>query len=209
MMLIAVFAVFGLAACGGDDEGDGGTPAADLTTGLPTADDVGLDEQKSWEFADATDLVARGLVIGGATSASDLGAKIEDAGFQGAVGTDFGRRNLNVRVRAVGFDSEEGALEARDLLHDEDLKTPCADACIVAPVEYELSDVPDSVAVHHVPTGVKLEPGQSAVEAHHGEFVVGTTLYVTQMDGKPSPNFSDEFDELMGTIYESASVAGT
>ena len=73
-----------------------------------------------------------------ATNPSELGAAIEDAGFQGAVGKDLGGPDLNVRIRAVQFDSEEGALEARDLLHDEDLKPPCPEACVVTPIEYEL-----------------------------------------------------------------------
>ena len=112
-----------------------------------------------------------------------------------------------MRIRAAQFDSEEGALEARDLLHDEDLKLPCAEACVVTPIEYELDDVPDSAAVHHVPTGGDLPPGQSPVEAHHAEFVIGPQLYVLQVDGKPSPTFSADFDKLMGTVYESVSGA--
>ena len=124
------------------------------------------------------------------------------------MGRDFGGKDLNVRIFAMQFDSEEGALEARDLLHDEDLKSPCPDACIVTPIEYELDDVPDSAAVHHVPTRGDLPPGQSPVEAHHAGFVIGERLYVFQVDGKPSPTFSADFDKLIQTVYESASSAG-
>jgi hypothetical protein len=113
-----------------------------------------------------------------------------------------------VRIRAAQFDSEEGALEARDLLHDEDLKTPRPDACVVTPIEYELDDVPDSAAVHHVPTRVDLPPGASRVEAHHAEFVIGPRLYVVQVSGRPSSTFSADFDKLMRTVYGSASSAG-
>ncbi len=100
------------------------------------------------------------------------------------------------------FDSDEGALEARDLLHEEDLKSPCPDECIVSPLEYELDDVPDSAAAHHVPN-----EDNGPVEAHHAEFVIGPNLYVVQVDGKPSPTFSADFDELMQTVHESASSA--
>jgi hypothetical protein len=121
---------------------------------------------------------------------------------------DLGGPDLNVRIRAAQFDSEEGALEARDLLHDEDLKTPRPDACVVTPIEYELDDVPDSAAVHHVPTRVDLPPGASRVEAHHAEFVIGPRLYVVQVSGRPSSTFSADFDKLMRTVYGSASSAG-
>jgi hypothetical protein len=205
--LTLALAVIALGACGDDDDGESEVPVAELSTSLPSAGDLGLDELAESEWDDAADLLAEGLVIGAATDPTELGAAIEDAGFQGAAGRDLEGQDLNVRIRAVQFDSEEGALEARDLLHDEDLKSPCPDACVVTPVEYELDEVPDSAAAHHVPTRVELPPGQSRVEAHHAEFVIGPQLYVVQMDGKPSPTFSADFAKLMGTVYESASGA--
>jgi hypothetical protein len=156
----------------------------------------------------STDLLDQELVIGGGTDPKELGAAFEDAGFQKAAGRDLEGKNQNVRIRAVQFDSEEGALEARDLLHDEDLKSPCLKACIVTVAEYELDDVPDSAAVHHVPIKGDLPPGTSPVEAHHAEFVIGPRLYVVQVDGVPSSTFTADFDELMGTVHESASSAG-
>ena len=206
--LILIPAVIVLGACGGDDDaGDGDVSVAELSSSLPAADDLGLDERGESEWDDATDLVAEDLVIGGTTDASELAARIEDAGFEGAVGSDLGDRDLNVRIRAAQFDSEEGALVARDILHDEDLKQPCADACVVAPREYELDDVPDSAAAHHVPIR-DLPSGQSKIEAHHAEFVIGPQLYVVQVDGRPSSTFSADFDKLMRTVYGSASSAG-
>jgi hypothetical protein len=216
-VLILALAVIALGACGGgDDDGEGDVSVTELSSTLPTAGELRLDEappgppahgESEWD--DATDLFNRvdRLVIGAATDPSEVGAAIEDAGFQRAVGRDFGSRDLNVRVRAAQFDSEEGALEARDLLHDEDLKSPCPKACIVTPIEYELGDVPDSVAVHHVPNPAIVPPGESGVEAHHAEFAIGPLLYVVQMDGKPSPTFSAEFDKLMRAVYGAASGA--
>jgi hypothetical protein len=160
------------------------------------------------EWGNATDPLVLGLVIPDATTPSDLGTAIEDAGFQGAVGSegvDPGPPVVNVRIVAAQFDSEEGALEVRDLLHEEDLKQPCLEACLVAPREYELDDIPDSTAVHHVPTRGEPPAGRSKVEAHHAEFVIGPQRYVVQADGPPSPTFSADFDELMRTVYESVS----
>ena len=205
--LILALAAIAFGACNGDDdeEGESDASASELSSSLPTADELGLDERMESEWDDPTDVLVDFLVIGGATKPAEPGAALEDAGFEAAVGRDLGRSDLNVRLLVAQFDSEEGALEARDVLHDEDLKTPCPDACIVTPLEYELDDVPDSVAVHHMPTEVDPPPGQSGVEAHHAEFTIGPRLYVVQVDGKPSPTFSDEFDDLMQTAYESAS----
>ena len=206
--LILALAVIALGACGGDDdEGESEVSVAELNSSLPTAGDVGLEERSEWEWDDATEVVLDGLVVGAATDPGELGEALEDAGFQGAVGSDLGGEDLNVLIRAIQFDSDEGALEARDLLHDEDLKSPCAEACVVTPIEHELDGVPDSAAVHNVPTRGDLPPGQSKVEAHHAEFVIGPQLYVVQVSGQPSPTFSADFDELMRTVYESASSA--
>jgi hypothetical protein len=208
-VLVLVPVVIALGACGGDDDdgGEADVSVAELSSSLPTAGDLGLDERQTADWDDATELLTTDLVIGGLTEPSELGAAIEDAGFQAAAGSDLEGRDLNVRLRAIQFDSEEGALEARDLLHDEDLKPPCPEDCIVTPVEYELDDVPGSAAVHHVPVRRDLGPGNPKVEAHHAEFVTGSQLYVVQVDGQPSPTFSDDFDKLMGTVYESASSA--
>jgi hypothetical protein len=209
--VILALAVTALGACGGDDddEGEGEASASELTSSLPTADELGLDERAESESDDATGVFVGedSLIIGGATNPSDIGAAIDEAGFQSAVGSALEGKDLNVRIHALQFDSEEGALEARDVLHEEDLKSPCVEACVVTPSEYELAEVPDSAAVHHVPSGGDLPRGMSPVEAHHAEFVIGPQLYVVQVDGKPSPTFSADFDELMGTVYESASAS--
>ncbi len=198
-----------IAACGGGDGDDGGNVVSlsELRSHLPAAGDLGVKQRHEFEWDSATDLLVRGLVIPAATTPSKLGAAIEDAGFQAAVGRELGdsRPRLNVRISAAQFESEEGALEARDLLHQEDLKQPCPDACIVSPRVYELAEIPNSAAVHHVPVRGKLPPGMSKVEAHHAEFVIGPQLYVVQADGRPSATFSAEFDTIMRTVYAAAS----
>ena len=206
--LILGLAVIALGACGGDDDdGDGDASVAELSSSLPAAGDLGLDEGSESEWDDARSLLAGSLVIGGATDPSELSAALEDAGFQGAVGEDLQGQDLNVRIRAIHFDSDEGALDARDLLHAEDLKQPCVDECVVAPREYQLEEIPDAAAAHHVPIRGAPAPGQAKVEAHHAEFVIGPRLYVVQVDGKPSPTFSEDFDKLMQSVHGSAAEA--
>jgi hypothetical protein len=203
--------VIAIDACGGGDGDDGGNVVsiAELSRHLPAAGDLGVKQQGEFEWNNATDLLVQGLVIPEATKPSELGAAIEDAGFQGAVSRELAdsRHKLNVRISAAQFDSEEGPREARDLLHAEDLKQPRQAACVVAPREYELAEIPNSAAAHHVP--VRRLPGRSKVEAHHAEFVIGRQLYVVQADGPPSATVSAEFDRVMRTVYEAASSATT
>jgi hypothetical protein len=205
--LILAMAVIALGACGGDDDDSGGDVSLrELRSHLPAAADLGLKEQHEPKWHNATDLLVQGLVIPEATSPGELGTTIEDAGFQGAVGSELAdsRHELNVRISAAQFDSEEGALEARNILHEEDLKQPCRAVCAVAPREYELDEIPGHAAVHHAPVRVKLPPGLSPVEAYHAEFVIGPQLYVVQADGPPSSTFGPKFDRVMQTVYEAA-----
>jgi hypothetical protein len=201
-------AAIGLGACGGDnDDGGGDVSLAELRSHLPAAGDLGLTEQRESEWHDATDVLVQGLVIPEATTPSELGAAIQDAGFHSAVGSELADsgHKLNVRIGAAQFDSEHGALEARDVLHKEDLKQPCLAACAVAPREYEFDEIPDSAAVHHAPVRSELPPGLSPVEAYHAEFVIGPRLYVVQADGPPSSTFGAEFHRVLQTVYEAAS----
>jgi hypothetical protein len=89
--LILALASIALGACGSDDDDEeGDVSLAELSSSLPTAADLGLDERSESEWDDATDLLVDGLVIGAGTEPSELGAAIEDAGFQGAVGKESG-----------------------------------------------------------------------------------------------------------------------
>jgi hypothetical protein len=194
-------------ALGGDDKGGGGASLAELKRQLPAAGDLGLEPQREYDWDDPTDVLVQGLVIPEATTPAELGAAIEGAGFQGAVGSALAAssQESNVRIVAAEFDSEDGALEARDLLHEQDLKQPCFAACSVSPSEYEVGEIPDSAAVHHAPLRGELPPGMNPVEAYHAEFVIGPRLYVLQRDGPPSPTFGAEFDKVLRTVYEAAS----
>ncbi len=204
--------VIGLAACGDGDGAYGGRQLsiAELMPRLPAAAELGLSQRRESKWDNATDMVGQGLVIPDATSPSELGVAMEDAGFQGAVGTklEASHHRFSVRIIAARFNSEQGAVEARDALHQEDLKQPSAAACLVSPREYELEEIPNSAAVHHVPVRVELPPGESRVEADRAEFVIGPQLYVVQADGQPSAKFSAEFGRAMRTTYEAASGVG-
>src|SRR5687768_3076953 len=108
VVLVLLPAVMVVGACGGDDDDDDGggdVSVAELSSSLPTARDLGLEESQQADWDDATELLNEGLVIGGTTDTRALGAELEDAGFESAAGSDFGRGNLNVRTRAIQFDS--------------------------------------------------------------------------------------------------------
>ncbi len=122
----AFFAAFIGAGCGGNDDdgdGDGDVSLSELRSHLPAADELGLRLQRETDWDNATDLLGPGSRYSGCHEAKRVGGAIEDAGFQPAVGTRTRGFGPHPRAdHAAQFDSEEGALEAREALHEEDIK---------------------------------------------------------------------------------------
>lgn len=205
LLLLAALAGAG---CGGDDDDGGGDVSlAELKSSLPAAADLGLEPGRDFEWDNATDFMFQGPFFPEGTTPSELIADIDAAGFEGAVGSHLTDKphKWNLSISVAEFDSDEGAVEARDRLHEEDLKQPCFAACAVTPREYELDGIPDSTAVHQVPNEGKPPPGVFEFESYLAEFVIGPQLYVVQSDGPPDWTSSTEFDQAVTTVYEAAS----
>jgi hypothetical protein len=198
--------VIGIGACGSDD---GDTSSAALKERLPAADDLGLKPERKFEWDNATDFVVQGVPYSEGTKPSELIDAIEEAGFSGGAGAVLAdhRRMSHLRILVAEFDSDDGALEARDRMHAEHLKQPCLAACTVTPTEYEVEDIPNSVSVHHAPTEGKPPHGLFKFEGYLLEFTIGSRLYIAAADGPPGSTTSDDFDELAKTVYREATAA--
>lgn len=215
VIAVALAAVaLAIGACGDDDDDDAGAgevSLGELKTHLPAPDELGLkvDREHDVEADNANAFIVLGVNIPESSTAGDVGTVFEDAGFQGGVGNTLrdSPKKLQVLMAAAQFDSEEGALEARDAMHAEDLKQPCKAACVVTPREYELQQISDAAAVHHVPNPGKPPPGLVKFEAYHAEFVIDSELYVIQASFPPGWKSAGEFDEIVNTVYETASGA--
>jgi hypothetical protein len=183
--LLGIALVGSLIGCG-DDGGDGAS-ASELKKRLVPADQVGLEVEREFEWDNPIDFVTQGVFFAEATAPSELIGQIDDAGLIAAAGEVLKdkRGGIHVFVDAATFDSADGATEARDALHAEDLKQPCFAACTVSPVEYAFEGIPDSVAVHHAPNPGKPPPGHFKFEGYLVEFTIGNDLYLAQMDGPP------------------------
>ena len=189
--LSCLFAVAALGAaavgCGDDDEPEGPSPES-LKSLLPPASQLGpLKPGQTFEWDNATDLVVIGLVFPEATAPSDSSAQIEDAGFVAAAGELLMPRGGGspVNVTAIAFDSPEGATQAQDYLHAQDLEQPCLAACAVNPEELSIEEIPDATAVHHVPIEADLPPGLHPFEGFAVEFPIGSNLFYAAASADP------------------------
>ena len=189
--------------CGGD--GGGATPEA-LKAHLPESKDLGLQTEREFEWTNATDYSVEGPGYSEGTKPSEWIDAIENAGFEAGAGAIL-VDGSTLWLGAAEFDSEEGATEARDRLHEEDLKQPCFAACAVNPQDHEVAGIPDSVAVHQVPNPGPPPKGLHKFERYLLEFIIGSNLYFVQSDGPPGEMSPREFEKVAKSVYEQASAA--
>jgi hypothetical protein len=192
----------------GDDNGDGDerTPES-LESLLPPPAQVGpLRLERSLAWDNATDFIVQGTVLPQSTAPSSAIGQMDDSGFSAAAGQiltpEGGGEPVNVSVAA--FDSADGAAEAQDYLHEQDLQQPCFAACAVNPEELAIQDVAGVTAVHQVPVAGDLPPGVGPFEAFAAEFTIGSDLFYVYARGDPGDVPAPAFERGVQTIYEHA-----
>ena len=195
-------------ASGCGDEDGGGTAEA-LRGHLPQGEELGLETEREFEWGNATDYSVQGPAYSEGTKPSEWIDAIENTGFEAGAGAILidEKSGSTLWVGAAEFDSEEGATEARDRLHEEDLKQPCFAVCAVTPAEYEVAGIPDSVAVHQVPNPGKVPKGLHRFEGYLLEFTIGSNMYFVQANGPPGQWSPEEFEKAAKSAYEQASAA--
>jgi hypothetical protein len=194
-----------VAGCGGD--GGGEASPADLKPLLPPPSQLGpLEVERAYEWDNAIDFIVLGTVLPEDTAPSEAGGKMDDAGFQAAAGERLIPKGggAPVFVDAARFDSAEGATEAQNYLHQQDLQQPCAGSCVVAPQELTISDIPGATAVHQVPTKGPVPPGRQPFEAYSVEFTDGSALFYATASGDPGDISPQAFEKGAVAFYEYA-----
>jgi hypothetical protein len=206
--ILAAFAVavpgMVVAGCGGGD--DQASPA-DLKPLLPPPSQLGpLKLEETFEADNAIDFIVLGYQQPEGTAPSEAEGKMDDAGFQAAAGERMIPKGggAPAYADAVRFDSSEGAEEAQDYLHEQDLRQPCAGACVVAPQEFAINEIPGATAVHYVPTNSPPPPGMQPFEAYAVEFTDGSDLFYATASGDPGDISPQAFKKGAIGFYEYA-----
>jgi hypothetical protein len=191
--------------CGGG--GDETTSAASLQSLLlPAAQLKPLVLRQKFAWDNPTDYVAQGVSLPETSPPSKTIAAVEDAGFNSAAGQDLTPKSPGVQVHVLvaNFDSSDGARQALDELHAQDLQQPCAAACTVDPRPFKLTGIPNSEAIHQVPNGNKPPPGSRPFERFVVEFTIGSDLYTVDASGGPGDIPAARFSQGADTVYKYA-----
>lgn len=187
--LLISLVVGGLAACGGGDDASDKVSAASLKNRLlPASALPGFRQQRTFDWSDPVNLVGEGVRLPETTQPSRGVKMFEDASFSGAVGERLTMGTppdlSEVTVGVVKLGSADGARQARDWMHAQELRQPCFEACIFSPRELSISGVPTATAVQQVPnSGAPPEGGQLPPTHYLVEFTEGPYLYFASTDG--------------------------
>jgi hypothetical protein len=184
-LLLALLIVVPLAACGGDDNGGS---AGELKGQLlaPTAV-RGFDLKREFEWTDPIDVTFQGLFISESTPPSEFVGSLDDAGFEAGAGQIFEskQQGSGLNVVVARFDSEDGAREALDLIHAEDLKPPCFGECSEKTAEIEVGGIPGAKGASQLPLPKPPPKAPPPFSAYAVEFTDGSTLYHVNGGGPP------------------------
>jgi hypothetical protein len=215
LLLLALAAVLGVAACGGGDEADpltldqrfiqaGDTPGYEpdpLEGGRGSWDDVR-------EFVDQTE---EQLVSATPGEAEEFLTK---AGFVRAIGGtrfmpgsdgEHSPGDAHVVMGVLQFEFEEGARDAVDWFHD-DGSQPCPGKCAVTISEFEVDGISDAKGVRRVVTAEALrqtgEEGEPS-DAYDIRFADGPFAYYVATFGRPGDATTEAVTEgIAKRIYD-------
>ena len=151
--------------------------------------------------------------------ASEAGAhmdssKLEEAGFVSAVhdtrfypetpGGSHTRDAPHVRMLVIRFESDDGAREGADLLHESALQ-PCPETCALRISEFEVEGVPDAQGVRRFTSAERLEetgePGKPQ-DSYSIVFADGSFAYELEVFGPPGKISEAQTEEIAGKVHD-------
>jgi hypothetical protein len=174
------------AGCGGGDNEP--SDAALRERLLPASQVKDFKFHRSFIFTNAVDAGVQGLQLSENTQPSDVVNAIEDAGFVKGAGQEVQQGDIHgpiVGIDVWKFDSDSGAQDARDLVHDEYRKQPCYGICSQKTSDMEVEGIPDARGEASEPDPARPPETGPGFEAYAVEFTVGPYLYVVAGGGEP------------------------
>lgn len=209
VLAIASMVLTCVVACGGD--GDGAEPLT-LEQRLLRESEVPGSEPDPVE----TRTTARSLDDFMASDAGERmdSSKLDEAGFVSAVhdlrfypetpGGSHTRDAPHVRMLVIRFESDDGAREGADLLHEHALE-PCPETCALRISEFEVSGVPDAQGVRRFTSAERLEETGEPGKPHDSYSIVfadGSFAYELEVFGTPGEVSETQIEELAGKVHE-------
>jgi hypothetical protein len=218
VVVLAVVAVSGIAACSGDGAG-GNDAAATLTleqrvVGEAEAPGSQPDPIETRRTATGLEELAATMEDQMITATEEEKAALGEAGFVSAIldtrffpsepGAEHVRDDLHIATLVMEFSSEAGAIDAVDVLHTDGLE-PCPETCAFSVAEFEVDGIRNGRGIQRIATQESLDRVGDTERPPHGEYSIffadGPFAYVVRMFGPPDKVSEEQAKEIAAKLY--------
>ena len=213
VVALAVVAVMGIAACGGDDA------AAPLTLEqrVPSeaeAPGSEADPRETRRTATGPEGLRAIMDFHLTTATDEEMAAFEEAGFLSAIidvrffpsepGAGHTGDEPHTGTLVMQFSSEAGATDAVDLLHT-DGREPCPETCAFDIGEFEVDGIPNARGIQRIATQESLDQTGDALGSPHADYSIlfadGPFAYEVRLFGSPDEVSEQQAEEIVAKLY--------
>lgn len=218
VVVLAVVAVMGIAACGGDDAG--GDNSATLLTlqqrvaGEAEAPGSEADPVETRRTATGLEELAATMEHQLITATEEDKAALGEAGFVSAIldtrffpsepGAEHVGGEPHIATLVMQFSSEAGATAAVDLLHTDSLE-PCPETCAFSVAEFEVDGIPNGMGIQRIATQEALDRVGDTERFPHAEYLIlftdGPFSYAVKLFGPPDEVSEQQAQEIAANLY--------
>jgi hypothetical protein len=111
----------------------------------------------------------------------------------------------HINSLVMQFDSEQGAKDALDTLHQDSIR-PCPETCANQAEEFEVADIPGAYGTHRFATEESIQQtGDTEVHPFDGYeigFADGVFAYRVLLDGPPGKVTQEEAEQIAKSLYD-------
>jgi hypothetical protein len=218
VLLLAVVAVLGLTACGGDGGQATSTGPLALDQRVVTEEDASNSKpdpvEKTVTVSGPDEFISRLGESFVDPSPEDVAA-FKSAGFVQAIddtrflplgmSTSHSPANPHIHSTVMQFESGDGAKTAENIEHEDSLR-PCPESCATSIEAFDVADIPGALGTRRHASQEDIDAtGDSKLhpfDEYEVVFTDGVFAYRVRLNGPPGSVSEDQAEEIAKSLYE-------
>jgi hypothetical protein len=125
--------------------------------------------------------------------------------FPSEPGAAHDRFDVHVFSLVLQFDSNDGAMRATELLHNDGLR-PCPETCATQVREFDVDGIPDATGVRRSATAADIKAAGTDQDRPYDSYTIrfadGDFAYDIELFGPPGEVSEEEAEEIAGKLYD-------
>jgi hypothetical protein len=125
--------------------------------------------------------------------------------FPSEPGAAHTRDAVHVFSLVLQFDSNDGAMRATELLHNDGVR-PCPETCATQVQEFDVDGIPDATGVRRFATAADIKAAGRDQDRPYDSYTIrfadGDFAYDIELFGPPGEVSEEEAEEIAGKLYD-------